>query len=61
MANKAFTPSAPTRPLWIIAVILGLIGIITHYVHVDKVSDYSYLLLLVGFILLLIGTSFRNV
>jgi hypothetical protein len=61
MANKAFTPSAPTRPLWMIAAILGIIGIITHYVHVDQVSNYSYILLLSGFILLLIGTCFRKV
>lgn len=60
MANSSFSPSAPNRSLWILAVIIGIAGIIVHYYHVDKLSDYNYEMLLIGFILLVLGTAFRK-
>lgn len=60
MANRPFLPSAPGRTLWFIALILGIVGILTHYMHVDQLSTYSYEMLLIGFILLVIGTSMRK-
>ena len=61
MANRPFSPSAPNRTLWIIAVILGIIAIIVHYYNVDGVSKYNYEMLVVAFLLLVLGTTFRRV
>jgi len=58
MARK--TPNAPTKGIWLAGLIIGGLGILTHFVHIDQVSEYNYWLLLIGFALLAIGTSFRN-
>jgi len=53
--------SAPTKYVWLIGIILGILGILGHFVSVPFLSDYNYWLLFVGFILLAIGTSFKGV
>ncbi len=55
------SPSAPNRMIWIIGLISGILGIIGHYVHVEILSEYNYILLLIGFVLLAVGTTFRGV
>lgn len=54
------TPSSPKRITWIIGIVCGLLGILGHYTHVEIISEHSYLLLLIGFIVLALGTSFRE-
>lgn len=54
-------PNAPNQTLWVIALILGVLGILGHYKHIDTLSTYNYEMLLIGFVLLLIGTTFRGV
>jgi len=61
MASSKFLPSAPNKGLWIAAIIIGLLGILVHFVPVDGLSKYSFEMLLVGFILLAIGTTYRNI
>ena len=61
MANRTFMPSAPNRGLWIVAVIIGLLGILVHFVEVSELSKYSFEMVLIGFVLLLIGTAYRRV
>ena len=61
MANRKFMPSAPTKILWGVALIVGFLGILGHYVHIDILSKYNYEMLLIGFILLVIGTAYRRV
>ena len=61
MANRSFMPSAPNQILWIAALIIGSLGILAHYSHVDTLSKYQYEMLLIGFILLAIGTTYRRV
>lgn len=53
--------SAPKKNLWIIALVLGFLGIISYFVEIPYVSVYSFWLLLVGFLLLFIGTTFKGV
>ena len=53
-------PSTPKRITWIIGLTCGILGIIGHYAYVEILSAYSYTLLLVGFIVLALGTSFRE-
>lgn len=55
------TPSAPKNITWIIGLICGLLGIIGHYANVQILSEYSYILLLTGFLVLAAGTSFRGI
>lgn len=61
MANKKFMPSAPTQSLWIVALIIGFLGILGHYIRIDILSKYNYEMLLIGFILLVIGTAYRRI
>lgn len=61
MANKSFTPSAPNQIVWIIGLIAGILGILGHYTDIDVLAQYNYEMLLIGFILLAIGTTFRSV
>jgi len=52
-------PTAPKKPVWIIGLASGLGGIIGHYAQVQILSEYNYILLLIGFIVLAIGTTFK--
>jgi len=60
MAKQTFLPSAPNKVLWIIAVLIGFIGILVKYVKVDQLSKYYFEMLLIGFVLLVVGTAFRK-
>jgi hypothetical protein len=53
-------PSSPKKITWIIGLVCGILGIIGHYVHVEMLTEYNYILLLVGFVLLALGTTFRE-
>ncbi len=61
MANRKFMPSAPNQTLWIVALIVGFLGILGHFSHIDILSKYNYEMLLIGFILLVIGTAYRKI
>jgi hypothetical protein len=52
--------SAPTQILWVIAVIIGIFGIAGHLTHVKYLTEYQFVLVAVGFILLVIGTLFKK-
>jgi len=53
-------PSAPKQITWIIGLLCGILGIIGHYANVPVLTEYNYPLLLVGFIALAAGTTFRD-
>lgn len=61
MAKKKFMPSAPNQTLWVIALIVGVLGILGHFIRLDILSKYNYELLLIGFVLLAVGTTYRKV
>ena len=52
-------PTAPKKTVWIIGLASGIGGIIDHYANVQILTKYNYVLLLLGFIVTAIGTSFR--
>lgn len=54
-------PSAPNKILWVVGLICGILGIIGHYTHVPIITEHNYILLLVGFVALAIGTTFKGV
>lgn len=53
-------PSAPKKFIWIIALILGIIGIVGHFVSIEYVSVYQFWLVVGGFGLLALGTTFKG-
>jgi hypothetical protein len=54
-------PSSPKKITWIIGLVSGALGIIGHYNNVQILSEYNYGLLLTGFLVLLAGTTFREI
>ena len=58
--QKSMKPSAPSKYMWIFGLLCGILGIIGHFAYVDFLSEYNYLLLLSGFVLLAIGTTFKR-
>ncbi|MEX2232092.1 MAG: hypothetical protein WD824_08030 [Cyclobacteriaceae bacterium] len=53
-------PSAPKKITWIIGLSAGILGIIGHYAQIQVLSEYNYALLLIGFVVLALGTTFRE-
>jgi hypothetical protein len=48
--------SAPKRTTWWTAVILGGVGILANFFAIPIISGYSFWFVLVGFVLLALGT-----
>lgn len=59
--NYMNNPSAPKKVTWIIGLIFGILGIIGHFAHVQVLSEHSFTLLLVGFIVLAVGTTVKGI
>jgi hypothetical protein len=59
--KRANLPSAPSRFVWIIGLILGIIGILSHFVTIDFLTTYNYWFLFAGFVLLALGTTFKEI
>ncbi len=53
-------PSAPKKITWIIGLVAGILGIIGHFAQIQVLTEYNYELLLIGFAVLAIGTTFRE-
>lgn len=54
-------PSAPKKITWIIGLVSGILGIIGHFAHIQILSQYNYELLLIGFVVLAVGTTLKEV
>jgi hypothetical protein len=54
------SPSAPKKITWIIGLGTVILGILGHYAQVQILTEYNYMLLLFGFIILAAGTTFKN-
>ncbi len=52
--------NAPTQSVWLIAVILGGIGIVAHLIKIPNVSPYAFPLVAIGFIILVIATVLKR-
>lgn len=52
--------SAPKKGVWWIALILSVLGLIGHLVVVPVLTVLSFWLVLVGYILLLLGTAMKG-
>lgn len=54
-------PSAPKKITWIIGLIIGILGILGHFVDIQVLKEYDFTLLLIGFIVLALGTTFKEI
>jgi len=55
------SPSAPKQITWVIGLLFGILGIIGHYANVPFLTENNYTLLLIGFIALAAGTTFKDI
>ena len=53
--------SAPTQPVWWIAVIAGFLGILSEFVTIPEISPNRFWLVAIGFFLLFLGTTFKKI
>ena len=53
-------PSSPQKTLWIVALIIGILGIVGHFAHIEFITQYSFELLMGGFVLLALGTTLKG-
>jgi len=53
--------SAPKVITWVIAVIIGVVGIVAHLVTIQVLSGYAFWLVAVAFVLLAIATLFKGI
>ena len=54
-------PSPPKKITWIIGLIFGILGIIGHFAHIQVLSEHSFTLLLIGFVVLAVGTTVKGI
>ena len=52
--------SAPTQLVWIIALVLGIVGIIASLVAIPVVSGFALWLVVIGWLLLVVATAMKG-
>lgn len=52
--------SAPKTITWWIAVVLGVLGVLSTLIQIPLVSGYSFLFVAVGFVLLALATLLKG-
>ena len=53
--------SAPKKATWVVAVIIGALGVLGNFVQIPVVSDLSFVLVLIAFVLLAIATLLNGI
>ncbi len=48
--------SAPKQITWWIAVVIGVVGVLAHFITIPVLSAYSFWLVVIGFALLAVAT-----
>lgn len=59
--SRAYSLTPPSRGIWIVALILGFLGILSYFIPMEEISAYNFWLVAIAFILLVIGTSSRGI
>ena len=49
MENRKFMPTAPNQTVLVLAVIIGILGILGYYIQIDILTKYNYEMLLIPF------------
>lgn len=58
--SNGFQPNAPTKGVWILALVIGLLGIIGNFTNIDYVTPEKFWFVTVGFLLLVLATSLKK-
>jgi hypothetical protein len=53
--------SAPTKPVWIVAVVLGAVGIASHFVAIPGVTENQFWVVAIGFLILAVATAMKGI
>ena len=53
--------NAPTKNVFLIATVLGFLGIIGHFVSIPFVSVWAFWLLVAGFVLLVVASLVKGI
>ena len=52
--------SAPTQIVWIIALVLGIVGIIAGLVAIPVLSGLAFWIVVIGWLLLVVSTAMKG-
>ena len=52
--------NAPTQAFWLVSLVLGVLGILAHFVRIPTLSGYSFELLAIGFVILVVATLYKG-
>jgi len=52
--------NAPKQVTWLIAVVLGVLGILAQFITIPFVTDNNFWFVVVGFVLLALATYIRD-
>ena len=52
--------SSPKKGTWTAALIIGVLGILGNFVAIPVVSQFSFWLVVIGFVLLVLGTYLKG-
>ena len=52
--------SAPTRPVWLISLILAALGVLATFVAIPVVSANAFWFVVAGYVLLFLGTILKG-
>lgn len=52
--------TAPTLPVWTIAFVLGLLGILGHFVVIPVVTENQFWFVSAGFVILAVANIFKG-
>ena len=50
--------NAPKQATWWVALLVGVLGVVANYADLGVLSDNKFWLVVVGFVLLILGTYF---
>ena len=52
--------SAPKKTTWWVAVIVGVVGVVANLVTIPVISGFAFWLVVIGFVLLALGTYLKG-
>lgn len=61
MSSRTLNPTAPNKLLWLLAIVIGILGLIGMLTPIEGISAHADTMVLIAFLLLAIGTTFRGI
>ncbi len=60
-SSTTFYPNAPNKALWVVAVILGILALLSHFVFIEFFTPNKFWIVSIAFVLLVIGTTAKKI